>query len=217
MEDLDILQKAKNDQVEIIRVAEVRLWQDFFNDNYSFPTVFKFARVIGTCALSHYLTRQDPFYRPQLFQLHCHTELPRYPLKPPKQHEIPIYRRLILLPDQLCTKGLWLPIAAGIIKGTSERYIEEATMASEQQNQPKPRKEAEEVALKLVLMCTQTLFEERGALPEKTFDKVMDSGKKILGRSTRAPEVRSVSVNFQDLEVGTGVRYLRRSQAIPWC
>ena len=64
----------------------------------------------------------------------------------------------------------------------------QATMASEPGK--KPKQEAEQVGLKVCLMSTQSLFENRQSLPEKTFAKVMDTTKKILGRTQRDQETR---------------------------
>jgi len=62
----------------------------------------------------------------------------------------------------------------------------------------KPKQEAEQVGLKVCLMSTQALFENRQSLPERTFEKVMDTTKKILGRSQRDAGVRSVISQFTD-------------------
>ena len=64
----------------------------------------------------------------------------------------------------------------------------EAKMAPEPGK--KPKQEAEQLGLKVCLMSTQALFENRNSLPERTFAKVMDTTKKILGRTQRAQEVR---------------------------
>lgn len=53
-----------------------------------------------------------------------------------------------------------------------------------------PQGLAEEVGLKLVLWSTQALFENRNTLPEKTFEKVMGSAKKILESTRKNASVR---------------------------
>lgn len=97
------------------------------------------------------------------------------------------------LPGQhLCTKALWFPIVISLVKTSSIQFRNdkrrEAKMASEPTT--KPKQEAEQVGLKVCLMSTQSLFENRQSLPERTFEKVMDTTKKILGRSQRDAGVR---------------------------
>ena len=98
------------------------------------------------------------------------------------------------LTEHLCTKGLWFPIATSITKATVQRLHDKFSHAAKMASEPKtkPKQEAEQVGLKVCLMATQSLFEDRGSLPERTFEKVMDSTKKILGRTQRDAGVRSV-------------------------
>ena len=102
----------------------------------------------------------------------------------------------------LCTKGLWLPILSSVVKESfrkvrdaQEKIISEQKMASEEPK-TKPKTEAEQLGLKVCLVCTQSMFENRQTLPERTFDKVMDTTKKVLGRSQRDAGVRSVTFSF---------------------
>ena len=103
-----------------------------------------------------------------------------------------------LLGVQLCTKGLWFPILSSLVKVSlrkvrtaQKKLIAEQNMAPEPKT--KPKTEAEELGLKICLVCTQSMFENRQTLPERTFDKVMDTTKKVLGRSQRDAGVRSVT------------------------
>ena len=54
----------------------------------------------------------------------------------------------------------------------------------------KAEPEPEEVSLKIVLWSTQALFESRTALPEKTFEKILDTGKTILRKTQDDSKVR---------------------------
>ena len=54
----------------------------------------------------------------------------------------------------------------------------------------KTEPEPEEVSLNIVLWSTQALFESRTALPEKTFEKVLDTGKKILRKTQDDSKIR---------------------------
>lgn len=50
--------------------------------------------------------------------------------------------------------------------------------------------EPEEISLNIVLWSTQALFESRSALPEKTFERILDSGKKVLRQTQTDANVR---------------------------
>ena len=54
----------------------------------------------------------------------------------------------------------------------------------------KKEPEPEEVSLNIVLWSTQALFESRTALPEKTFETVLDTGKKLLRKTQDDSQVR---------------------------
>ncbi len=97
-----------------------------------------------------------------------------------------------LTEEHLCTKGLWYPTIVSIVKTSTEQFRDDKHQESIMASTPKPKQEAEQVGLKVCLMSTQALFENRQSLPERTFDKVMDTTKKILGRSQRHADVRSV-------------------------
>ena len=90
----------------------------------------------------------------------------------------------------LDTKKLCIPVLYGLLKARLEGDVLLATMDSEKQDMPAPKMEAEEVGLKTVLMCTQSLFENRTSLPDRVFDKLMETGKKVLVRSQRDASVR---------------------------
>ena len=95
------------------------------------------------------------------------------------------------LKEHLCIKGLWFPILTEAVKDSYTYLRNKSKMASEPPR-TKPKQEAEQLGLKICLMCTQSLFENRQSLPERTFEKVMDTTKKVLGRSQRDAGVRSV-------------------------
>lgn len=99
------------------------------------------------------------------------------------------------LKEHFCIKGLWFPVLAEVVKDSYTYLRDKSKMASEPPK-AKPKQEAEQLGLKICLMCTQSLFENRQSLPERTFDKVMDTTKKVLGRSQRDAAVRSVIYCF---------------------
>lgn len=53
----------------------------------------------------------------------------------------------------------------------------------------------DEVILSVVLFSTQALFECRTTLPERTFENMFQSGKKLLKRTQIKPNVRSVTLS----------------------
>ena len=63
-------------------------------------------------------------------------------------------------------------------------------LTSRSLTEQKATTEAEEVSLNIVLWSTQALFESRSALPEKTFEKILESGKKVLRQTQNDANVR---------------------------
>ncbi len=150
------------------------IFQDSFTALRSVKTVHKeyffFQRYAGGSLLQ--LFRRDP------------DQVLHYPL--PGEH--------------LCTKAIWFPIIISLVKTSSKEFRDAKRQEAEMASEPttKPKQEAEQVGLKVCLMSTQALFENRQSLPERTFEKVMDTTKKILGRSQRDAGVRSVISQFTD-------------------
>ena len=64
------------------------------------------------------------------------------------------------------------------------------SMSPVDQKEQTVKAEPEEVSLNIVLWATQALFESRSALPEKTFEKVLESGKKVLRQTQNDANVR---------------------------
>lgn len=97
--------------------------------------------------------------------------------------------------EYLYIKTPWFPSINSLIKISSSEFREGKRQGAKMASEPttKPKQEAEQVGLKVCLMSTQALFENRQSLPERTFEKVMDTAKKILGRSQRDAGVRSVN------------------------
>lgn len=64
------------------------------------------------------------------------------------------------------------------------------TMSPGDQKEQKAKLEPDEITLTVVLCSTQALFECRTTLPERTYEKALESGKKLLKRTQSKPEVR---------------------------
>ena len=69
------------------------------------------------------------------------------------------------------------------------------TMSSGEQKEQMAKLDPNEAILILVLAATQALFESRTTLPERTFEKVLESGKKTLKRTQTNANTRLVMLN----------------------
>ena len=163
-----------NWEYEILRLYHLHKWEDNFKPYVSLLLVDHFRR----------------YRRAHRLRL---NRLPR--TRALLNYSSPNFIRSYPLADShFCIKGLWFPILSSLVKESFRKQRDEQKMASEPKS--KPKTEAEQLGLKVCLTCTQSLFENRQTLPERTFDKVMDTTKKILGRSQRDPSVRLVTFSF---------------------
>ena len=101
-------------------------------------------------------------------------------------------KRSLKEPPDFDTRKTRLLIVCGLVKGRCERDLDNAKMDLDKKKVPPAKMEPEEMLLRVVLMCTQSLYECRETLPEKSFDDILEQGKKVLVRCQRDTELRYV-------------------------
>lgn len=108
-----------------------------------------------------------------------------------------------LEPEHLCTKQLWLPIAATIFLDKLEALQRQLNMAKAGQSEgPKIKPEWEEVGLKTLLWIAQAVFMDRNTYPEKIYDHALNvTGKKLLRASARQDNANVRQLLGENLEI----------------
>ena len=96
------------------------------------------------------------------------------------------------LPAIVPSRASWTSyaLANAVTTIMKESLVSSAVTMPTDQKAQKTKPDPDEVTLKIVLWSTQALFESRNALPERTFEQVFESGKKLLRRTQSDASVR---------------------------